>query len=517
MAVIFSLLLGMNFASARTFYVALNGNNNNSGTLTQPWRTISYAVSSASGIMAGDTISVRAGNYPESVTPQVSGVPASSILLKNHGKETVILNPGKFTFTNGINYWKLEGLDIEHSDESGVEATGTHAVGFLTIDGCILSHHKENGVALFGSFGGVYVYDCVIEWNGEINGLPSGVEGTGIVMYGSAGKLWAKRNWIAHNWAKGISHGTEANWLTDGSFMDSNLVVDNFESGIDWWGDNTAIRYNYFSLNGTRDTENDEFGDKGLAIGNPGSSNTIAFNVLKSSGRWELEVRGATNKIYNNTLLKDHYYTVVPGSPYAAAIIFWASNQPGNEFKNNLIINTVSQAQHHFAIIAETYLRYTDQVWSHNLYWSPNSVAAPPENRPFKLYGSPGGTYMTLAQIQSLWPNEEIGSLYANPQFVSLPDSNLALEVSSPAVDAGVYVGFPFNGQAPDMGRFEFSDGGTPPWAEPVLLDCVDEQGETYSYLISPPLIPVLSRLSGDDLALLAREFQELRDLNTRD
>ena len=516
MTIIFSLMLGMNFATARTFYVALNGNNNNSGTLNQPWRTVSYAVSSASGVMAGDTISIRAGNYPENVTPQVSGAPALSIVLRNHGKETVILNPGKFTFTNGVNYWKLQGLDIEHSDESGVESTGTHVAGFLTVEDCILSHHKENGIALIGSFGGVYVYDCVMEWNGEINGVPSGVEGTGIVMYGSAGKLWAKRNWIAHNWCKGISHGSEANWQTDGSFMDSNLVVDNFESGIDWWGDNTAIRYNYFSLNGTRDTENEEFGDKGLAIGNPGSNNVIAFNVIKSSGRWELDPRGGNNKFYNNTLLKDRYYDAVPGSPYAATIIFWAGNLPGNEYKNNLILNLLLQPEHHFAIIAETYERYTDQIWSHNLYWCPNASAAPPTNRPFKLYNAPGGIYKTLAQVQITWPNEEIGSLWANPQFVSLQDSNFTLQVSSPAVDAGTYVGFPFNGQAPDMGRFEFSDGGTPPWAEPVLLDCIDEKGETYSYLISPPLIPVLSRISPEDQALLAREFQQLREIGTR-
>jgi len=507
------LFTWMNQAEARSFFVALNGSNNNPGTISQPWRTIAFAASSASGTAPGDTIHVRAGNYPETVAPQFSGLPYAFIVIKNYQNEAVSLNPGRFSFGNGIDYWKVQGLDVEHSSDSGVAVSGNHAVGFLTLDHCVFSHHKEDGIILINNFGGVYVYDCIIEWNGEINGLPSGVEGSGIVMYGSAGKLWAKRNWIAHNWAKGISHGSETNWQTDGSFLDSNLIVDNYESGMDWWGDNSAIRYNYFSLNGTRDTENEEWGDKALAIDNYGTGNLIAFNVIKSSGRWELDPRGSGNKFYNNTLLKDHYYTAVPGSPYAAAIIFWAANGPGNEFKNNIIMNLLSQPEHHFAIIAETYERYADQIWSHNLYWCPNSSAAPPYNRPFKLYNAPGGIYKTLSQIQSLWPDQEIGSLWASPAFVSIPDSNLTLQPSSPAVDGGIYVGFPFSGQAPDMGRFEFSEGGTPPWIQPVLLDFITGDGQKLSVNLSPPLIPVLSEIGSENLALLAAEVQAAMEI----
>ncbi|HEX7343112.1 MAG TPA: hypothetical protein VF398_02530, partial [bacterium] len=170
LTLILGFLLGMNIATARTFYVALNGNNNHSGSLNQPWQTISYAVSSASGVGAGDTICVRAGNYPENVTPQISGTAATPIVLRNYQTETVSLNPGRFGFTNGINYWKVSGFDIEHSSAGGIDVSGTHAVGSLTVEQCILSHHKENGVCLMGSFGGVYVYDCIIEWNGEIDG-----------------------------------------------------------------------------------------------------------------------------------------------------------------------------------------------------------------------------------------------------------------------------------------------------------------------------------------------------------
>ncbi len=479
---------GMLVAEARIYYVSTVGDNGGPGTLAQPWRTVSYACGSSSGVAAGDTIMIREGNYPEAVSPEISGTAGNPIVVMAYPGETVSLDPGRFRFNPGVNYWKLDGLHLLNSDDNGVFVpTGTHPVGFLTIVNCEISHHKENGICLIGpDFGGVTIEDCIIEWNGEINGQPSGTEGTGICMYGGRGKIWARRNWIAFNWAKGISHGTEADWEADSSVVDSNYVIDNYESGMDWWGDNSFIRYNYFSLNGTRDTEAEEWGDKGLALDNYASGNIVAFNVIKSSGRHELDPRGSNNKFYNNTIIKDHYYTAVPGSPYAAAIIFWAGNGTGNEFRNNLIINLCSQPEHHFCIIAETYTNYTSQIWSNNLYWAPNSTATPPYDKPFKLYGAPGSTYKTLEEIQALWPDQEVGSLWADPEFSSLPDSILTLLSSSPAIDAGMDLGYPFQGEAPDMGRYEYDQGNTPPWIDPPVQGFITDEDVEFTYDLTP-------------------------------
>jgi hypothetical protein len=219
-----------------------------------------------------------------------------------------------------------------------------------------------------------------------------------------------------------------------------------------------------------RDPESSEWGDKGLALDNVATGNVIAFNVIKSSGRHELGIRGSYNYIYNNTFIKDHYYTTVPGSPYAATMLFFAGNGPGNEFRNNIIMNLCPQPQHHFAIIAETYLRYIEQTWSNNLYWCPNATDTFPANRPFKLYNFPGGGYVTLEQIQSTFPDQEIGSLWDDPDFVSYPDSNFQLLEGSPAIDAGVFVGYPYYGDAPDIGRFEYPGQHVDSWSEPLLF-----------------------------------------------
>ena len=58
-------------AAGTTYYVALTGNDTTGdGSETNPWRTIQKA---ANTMAAGDTVYIRAGTYPEQVTPLNSG------------------------------------------------------------------------------------------------------------------------------------------------------------------------------------------------------------------------------------------------------------------------------------------------------------------------------------------------------------------------------------------------------------------------------------------------------------
>jgi parallel beta-helix repeat protein len=447
-------------ADARNLYVAINGNNNNPGTITQPWRTIGYAVSSASGVHSGDTIVVRQGNYPEEVFPEVSGTATQPIILRRLKNETVSLDPGKIRFESGVNHWKIYGMVIKHSSSSGLEINGTHAANFLTVLKCTFSHNEQDGIYLSGSFGGIQIRSCDIQFNGEVNGVPQNEEGHGIVIYGSSGQLIVKNSLIANNWHKGIAYGSDVTQYDgDNSQIDSNMIINNYESGLDFSPDNSFVRHNYISRNGQRDIESGEWGDKGVMAKGICSHTTFAFNVIKSSGGMELAPLGDQCYYYNNTLYKDIFYTAVPGSPYQSTIMFYDSYDPSSVFRNNIICNMLSQEDHHWAIIAEVYQAYTSQTWSNNLYWAPNSSQQSPDNKPFKLYGAPGpgGNMKTLAEVQATWPNAENNSIYVNPSFISSPDSNFQLLPNSPAIDAGYNVGFPYVGQAPDIGAYEFS------------------------------------------------------------
>jgi hypothetical protein len=45
-----------------------------------------------------------------------------------------------------------------------------------------------------------------------------------------------------------------------------------------------------------------------------------------------------------------------------------------------------------------------------------------------------------------------------NPLFVDASNGNYHLQISSPCIDAGIDIGLPFLGLAPDMGCFEFDE-----------------------------------------------------------
>jgi len=58
------MLWGNPLVEAATYYVALSGNDANSGAQTAPWRTIQKAADVAG---AGDTVLIGPGNYGECV------------------------------------------------------------------------------------------------------------------------------------------------------------------------------------------------------------------------------------------------------------------------------------------------------------------------------------------------------------------------------------------------------------------------------------------------------------------
>jgi hypothetical protein len=53
----------------------------------------------------------------------------------------------------------------------------------------------------------------------------------------------------------------------------------------------------------------------------------------------------------------------------------------------------------------------------------------------------------------------QTGNISADPLFVDLALPDIRLLPGSPCIDAGVDVGLPYLGSAPDMGAFEFDLG----------------------------------------------------------
>jgi hypothetical protein len=99
-----------------TYYVALNGDDNNPGTEAQPWRTIQKA---AQTLVSGDTVYIRSGTYQERVTPRNSGsdyityaaYPGETVTIDGSGVSLPADLAGLFE-VSGLSHIRISGLRI---------------------------------------------------------------------------------------------------------------------------------------------------------------------------------------------------------------------------------------------------------------------------------------------------------------------------------------------------------------------------------------------------------------------
>jgi parallel beta-helix repeat protein len=123
-------------ANAGNYYVATNGNDSNPGTLSSPWRTISKA---ANTLVAGDTVSIRAGTYQEQVRPKNSGNASGFITYTAYPGETVTIDgsrglnlkwSGIFDITNR-RYLQVSDLHFANSPGFGIFMTDSNDLRIL--------------------------------------------------------------------------------------------------------------------------------------------------------------------------------------------------------------------------------------------------------------------------------------------------------------------------------------------------------------------------------------------------
>jgi hypothetical protein len=131
------------------YYVATNGNDNNPGTQTSPWRTIQKAANTLNG---GQMAYVRGGTYSEQVTITRSGSSGNYITISAYPGETVIVNPSySGTYQGSIdirnNSWvKIVGITIAGSSSSNWCGVWIYGANNIYIQNCTVHDIRRSGL-----------------------------------------------------------------------------------------------------------------------------------------------------------------------------------------------------------------------------------------------------------------------------------------------------------------------------------------------------------------------------------
>ncbi|MBR10734.1 MAG: hypothetical protein CMP48_23995 [Rickettsiales bacterium] len=312
----------LNSGNGNKYYVAVDGDDSNDGTVDYPFATIQHAIDLA---VPGDKVIVREGSYHQEVTIQQSGTAKDPIILMGYPEETVIID-GESTLPvgeypgvkyNGMiditgSYIEVKDLIIQYSKGRGVAVVD--AVG-VVLEGLEAFHNWNAGVHVLRSES-VTVENCEIWENAYSNAPPNrrketwspalnNVESTNSII---------RNNRIYQNYGEGFddlrsSYSTIENNISYDNWA-VNLYLDNSQytllnGNISYATDNTLF-WRYADNNPPQPSPGIILNDEPWAIDNHTSnvvvSNNMIYNQATAIGIWGVD--GADNiLIANNTII----------------------------------------------------------------------------------------------------------------------------------------------------------------------------------------------------------------------
>ena len=176
------------------------------------------------------------------------------------------------------------------------------------------------------------------------------------------------------------------------------------------------------TIKGFMITDGGSYGDNaGIRIQNSTTS-VISNNLITGNGADGIRVYSGSPTIINNTIVMNGRNGIM---------VHYGSTPV---IKNNIIVANTNS--------------WPTQTYGWGLFASDNAIIASSFNDVWRNNNDYGSMTGGVSQ-----PGE--GDISQNPLFINLPQGKFHLKPESPCVDAGVDVGLPFAGSAPDMGAFE--------------------------------------------------------------
>ncbi len=437
--------------SQTNYYVASNGLNTNNGSISQPWLNLQYAINQ---LQSGDTLNIRQGTYSEKIL--IAGTVNNNITIRNYNNEAVLLSAAILSSSNPIieidskNSITIKGLEIANflkndaqgilihgtSDNITIEGNKIHDIHFSTNpNAAVNANTNAQALIVFGDVGndavtnlkikGNEIYNCRLGYseglavNGNVdsfevsNNIVHDITNIGIVAIGHEGTCPVPANDQARNGL--IKNNTVFNCLSPYA-TSGGIYVDGAKDIV--------IESNKSYHNGF-----------GIEIGCENIGKTASNIIARSNFMYDNEIAGmalggyafSTNgsgkvinsKILNNSLLKNGYAVNAIGE-------LFLSYSENTTIENNI-----------FYVNAQNLLGSAEQgqpniSMAYNLYFG----AAGANNFDFDKNGTFYNSYTAFVSGTSSF---QTNASFANPNYVSvsLPNPNLHLQLSSPAINSG--------------------------------------------------------------------------------
>ena len=414
-------------AAGLTYYVATNGNDNNSCATAQnintPKRTLNNAVTC---LTAGDMLLVRGGTYTESLYHVIPpGLPGSPVTLRSYLGEKVIINasPGLATqlivFLGQRENWASYGIPQS--------VYSTYLDQYITLDGLTVDGNYADGSGLL-PYNDIKIYgaDGIVVKNSELTGT------TGVPLQGNGDNL-TFQNLDIHDYGQVNDYqpGGGASYVSGNNLLFENSRIHDCTncSGLGIWN------------GGGFQTTN----------GNAVVRNNIIYNVHRNGIG---AAAGAHNGygIYCGNALGPMsclvYNNIVYDSDIGIAPVY-------NSYNSQLYNNTVADTTYGPCVYATddggaTGSPAVGTVIKNNICW---------QNA--RGFVSGGASY-----------TESNNLISANPLFIDAIARDFRLQSNSPAINTAItiplvmtdFLGVPRPvGCCYDIGAYEYTGGVTPP------------------------------------------------------
>ena len=379
-----------------TVYVSPIGSDTNGGTIDQPFKSISKGLSA---IGANGLVVLRGGVYAlgsSKLSLSKIAQTGSTIRIWAYQGETPILDCTGNT-SDGISisgsYYHLKGIEQRNAGHNGINISGNNNI----IENCAVHDNQNTGLHLTGSVAPGPSNNLILNCDAYRNYDPP--------IGGNADGFSAKWTVGPGNVFRGCRAYLNSDdgwdlWMATGSVLIDSCFA--FRNGVDVWH------------SGSFDGNGNGFKLGGNYVSTPHTvRNCVSFDNAANTGRgFDENNNTAGQTLYNCTAFR-------------------------NKGDNYHFKNTVDSGQTHIiknCISVQGVVGISSGIQDKNS-WQGFTVT--------------NADFLSIDTAAAAAPRNPDGSLKSS--------TFLHLAPSSPMIDAGVPVGLPFSGRAPDLGAFESS------------------------------------------------------------